>query len=249
MRRLGLLKIAAVVAGVGVLAAGGWAARGPVAGAVQADLGLAVETIEIDGRQQAELAHVLAAIGVKRGTPILAVDTEAARRRLERLGWVETAQVARRLPNALKVRLAERTPLALWQFDGTFRLIDAGGAVITTQRIGDWRHLPRVVGAGAAEAAAEILPAVQADPVLAARLDSLVRIGNRRWDAVMDSGVVAQLPEGDPAAAWQRLGEIERAHGLLDREVEVIDLRLVDRVTVRLTPLGARLRAQAGQRT
>jgi cell division septal protein FtsQ len=40
------------------------------------------------------------------------------------------------------------------------------------------------------------------------------------------------LPETQATAAWRRLARLEREHGLLERKVEMIDLRLPDRLVV-----------------
>ena len=83
------------------------------------------------------------------GMPLLAVDTAAAKERLETLAWVERASVARMLPDTVQVRLLERQPLALWQRDGRFEVIDRAGAVIegaASERPQEYAHLRVLVG-------------------------------------------------------------------------------------------------------
>jgi cell division protein FtsQ len=45
-----------------------------------------------------------------------------------------------------------------------------------------------------------------------------------------------RLPEVEPAKAIAQLAKIEREHGLLDKDVITIDLRLPDRLVVRTAP-------------
>ena len=47
--------------------------------------------------------------------------------RLESLGWVRNALVQRRLPDSVYIGLTEAEPVALWQLDGAFQLMDRTG--------------------------------------------------------------------------------------------------------------------------
>ena len=72
------------------------------------DAGLEVQEVLVEGRNETDRTAVMAAIQVKRGDPIMKFDPEAARAGLERLRWVATATVERRLPDTVFVKLDER---------------------------------------------------------------------------------------------------------------------------------------------
>jgi cell division protein FtsQ len=219
-----------------------------------AALGLVVGNVEVEGRTTTSAATILSALGARRGTPILAVDPDRARQRLERLPWVSSATIERRLPATLFVRLVERRPLAVWQHDGQQQLIDDRGEVIPVKGLSAFVRLPTVVGADAARHAAELLAMLAQQPVLAARVTAAVRVDNRRWDVRIDHRIDVLLPEKNPAAAWTKLAELERTTQLLQRDVEAVDLRLSDRLVLRVSaPFGKnaapeRTTAQAGGR-
>ena len=63
-----------------------------------------------------------------------------------------------------------------------------------------------------------------------------VRVGDRRWNLHMQNGVDVLLPEGHEAVALQRLATLQEGHDLLGRPLQVIDLRLPDRLVVRPQP-------------
>jgi cell division protein FtsQ len=220
-----------------------------------AALGLVVTDIEVEGRKTTRAATILAALGAKRGTPIFAVDPERARRRLESLPWVRSATIERRLPGTLFVRLVEREPLAVWQHDGRQELIDRQGEVIPVKDLGRFSRLPTVVGADAARHAAALLAMLALEPQLAARVTAAVRVDDRRWNLRIDRRVEVLLPEDDPAAAWAKLARLERTTQVLQRNVEAVDMRLSDRLVLRVaTPPGkeaapAKKSAAAGNRT
>lgn len=233
----GLLAVLAVVA----LWQAGWIGRqidrAVAAGyRLTADAGFAVHEVLVEGRERTERAAILAALGVERGTPILAVDPEAARLRLEALPWVAQATVERRLPRVLYLRLSERRPLALWQLDGKLSVIDRSGHVISGVPVKQFANLPLVVGPGAPEQASALLALLEREPALKPLVTAGVRVSKRRWNLRLRGGIDVRLPEADAAEAWSQLARLEREHGLLDRDVVAIDLRLPGRLVVRTAP-------------
>lgn len=198
--------------------------------------GLVVEEVIIEGRVETNAGDVLTALNVARGMPILAVDPRAARERLERIPWVREAAVERRMPGTVQVRLVERVPMALWQHDGRFMLIDRHGALIETRDVGRFNQLPHIVGEDAGKAAGELLRMLSSEPALQQRVAAAVRVGGRRWNLRLDSGQDVMLPEQNAAAAWTQLAELEREQNLLARDLKVIDMRLPERMTLKLNP-------------
>ncbi|HVC55220.1 MAG TPA: cell division protein FtsQ/DivIB [Stellaceae bacterium] len=202
--------------------------------AASARLGLVVNNIEVEGRQTTAAATIMAALGARRGTPILAVSPSRAQQQLERLPWVRSATIERRLPGTLFVRLVERHPLAVWQHDGRQELIDRHGEVIAVKDLGRFARLPTVVGADAAAHAAALIAMLASEPALAARVTAAIRVDDRRWNLRLDNAIDVLLPEEDAAAAWTRLAVLERSDALLKRGIRTVDLRLPDRLVLRV---------------
>lgn len=201
-----------------------------------ADLDLTVKSVQVEGRGRADKQAILAALGAARGTPILSVDLDAAKARLETVPWVRSASIERLLPDTLYVRLTERAPLALWQHRGKFDLVDQDGNVIADGDIGDYPFLPQVVGDGAPAATPDLLKVLAGEPALQAHVTASVRVGGRRWDIHLDNGILVSLPENSAASAWHRLAALDRSDRLLERAVQVVDMRLPDRVVLRVPP-------------
>ena len=200
------------------------------------DLHLTVESVQVEGRQRADKLAILAALGVSRGTPILSIDLDGAKARLETVPWVRNASIERLLPDTLYVRLTERAPLALWQHQGKFDLVDQEGNIIADADIREYPFLPQVVGNGAPAATPDLLKALAGEPALQAHVTASVRVGGRRWDIHLDNGIVVSLPESNAANAWRRLAALDRSDRLLERSVQIIDMRLPDRVVLRVPP-------------
>ena len=199
-----------------------------------ANAGLRLRQVVVEGRRNTPRDMLLASLGVEIGQPMLAIDPQALKAKLETLGWVRSAAVERRLPDQLYIRLGEAEPIALWQRDGGFRLIDRSGQVIDRADAPAFSQLPVLVGDGAPAHAAELLAMLAREPDLAARVRGAVWVGERRWNLRFDNGVDVKLPAESPQLAWSLLARLEREQRLLARDLAVIDMRLPDRLVVRL---------------
>lgn len=206
------------------------------------DAGFQVETVHVSGRRETSKETLLAALGVKIGDPILTFDLDEALERIRAIGWVEEAAIERRLPGHLHIHLAERQAAAIWQQDGEFVLVDAGGTVIGDEGLERHKHLKVVVGAGAPERTAQLLATLATEPGLEERVIAAVWVGGRRWNLRLDNGMDIRLPEDDLPAAWARLAQLDRDHRLLERDIEIVDLRQSDRLIVRMTEQAAERR-------
>ena len=210
---------------------------GEAALALTAKFGLTVTDIQVDGRSTTDTATILAALDAHAGTPILAVSPARAKQQLEGLPWVRSAAIERRLPGTLYVHLVERRPLAVWQHDGgKLDLIDRDGAVIPVTDLSRFSKLPSVIGGPqAARGAAQLIDLLASEPELAARVTAVTMVGDRRWNVRIDNMIDVLLPEDDMASAWSKLAQLERANRILQRDVEAIDMRLPDRLVMRVT--------------
>lgn len=241
--------LAGVVAGIGgIAAASGWylerngmiaTMMAPIEARIAtqaAALHLTVQSVEVEGRRRAERQAILDALRVSRGTPIFGIDLDAARTRLETIPWVRAAAVERRLPDTIYIRLVESEPAAIWQHHKRFDLIDQNGAVIPGARVEEFPTLLQVIGDGAPQAASDLLDMLASEPAIADRVNAAIRLGNRRWNLKLDNGIEIALPEDSPDAAWHRLAALDRSDHLLERELLLVDLRLQDRLVLRLSP-------------
>lgn len=203
---------------------------------VTSEAGLAVNRVLVAGRERTDRQTLVDALGIGIGEPILGVEIETARQRVAALPWVREVTIERYLPDAIVVTVVERRPLAIWQNEGTFHVVDAEGMVIDGARAGDFPDLLVVVGPDAPRGAADLLAVMERTPDLRTRVAAAVRVSDRRWNLKLDDGIEIQLPEDDLASAWTMLVELDRKEQLLARDVQAVDLRLPDRLVLRLTP-------------
>ncbi|MEL0012687.1 MAG: FtsQ-type POTRA domain-containing protein [Alphaproteobacteria bacterium] len=207
---------------------------------ITGDAGLRVTDVIVSGRNRADSKEILAALDLERGSPILGVDIDEARARIESMGWVQSAEIARRLPDVIYVRVTEREPLALWQHNNRIVLIDLDGHTIQHSDLDSFASFPLVVGEGAPVVAGELIDLLRAYPAVAQATEAAIRVSDRRWNLRLHSGIDVRLPEEKLAVALDRLEEYQREHDLFDRDVVAVDLRVPDRLIVRVSP-GANL--------
>lgn len=199
------------------------------------DAGFSVRSISVAGRVQTEPNELLGALNIAKDDSILHIDLNAVHDRIASLPWVQEVRVTRNLPDAVHIELIERHPIAIWQRNGKMVLVDRGGVEITEKDVAEYPDLPLIVGKGAPKAAGELIALLAAEPQLENRVAAAVRVGERRWNMRLKDGIDVRLPEQDPLTAWHKLARYEENNGLLGRDVELVDLRLADRVVVRLT--------------
>ncbi len=219
-----------------------------VAGAADSGLssaGFSVDKVTVTGRQRARMDDILAALEVRRGDSIMSFDTDAARFRIEQIGWVNAASVQRVFPNRIFVEVDERKPFAVWQEDGLFSVIDHEGARLNGLVASDFPFLPRVVGNGAGREAEALLASLDRQPDLKPLVRAAVRVGDRRWNLQMMNGITVMLPETGAEPVLTELVKLEQEHNILSRDIRLIDFRLPDRVTIRLSEDAAERRRES----
>jgi len=225
-----ILLLVAAVAGLfaGGHISGAFKAVGRGIDGLVADAGFGVTSVQLSGNQRTQPSQILAALGIETGQAIFGADVQKARARLLQLPWVADAQVRRQYPDSIAVTLVEKLPFALWQRpEGTF-VVERNGRVITRIDPSAFPHLPMYVGDGAAEAGAELVDAIAQHRAVVARVKAMQRVSERRWNLLLDDGVVVELPE----TGWQKqLDVLENLivdKAVLERDITEIDLRSPD---------------------
>ncbi|WP_290684851.1 MULTISPECIES: cell division protein FtsQ/DivIB [unclassified Haematobacter] len=166
----------------------------------------------------------------------LALDLSALRARAEGLDAVRRADVRVRPEGTLEVAVTERLPIVVWRNADDLVLLDeAGHRVAGLENRIDRPDLPLIAGPGVQDVVPEAMRLLAAAEPLRTRIRGLVRIGERRWNLVLDRGQEIMLPEQDAVAALERVIALDQAEDLLDRDVTVVDMRIGRRPTLRLS--------------
>ena len=196
--------------------------------------GLSVDNIEINGHSETPKLAVLERLEIDDRSSLITYDVSEARSRIIGLPWVGGASVRKMYPSSLIVSLEERVPFALWQRGNVIIVIDRSGAPIIEYADSRFASLPLVVGYGAEAVADEFITLINSFPTLAPRVRASVFVSERRWNLILENGITVKLPEQDMDAALDVLARYDREEGLLARSVSEVDLRMPDRIIVRV---------------
>jgi cell division protein FtsQ len=149
--------------------------------------------------------------------------------------WVEHVTVRRMWPSHVEIDVQRREAYALRRDDGAVAVLNANGAPVekvAATNLGPYAGLPVLVGKPAGASAHELLLALENMPSIRTRMDSLVRVGNRRWNMKMKSGTYVALPQTGETEALETLAVLQDKYALLDRPLARIDLREPGQVAV-----------------
>ena len=208
-------------------------------------LGLGLEQVTISGIAQMRESEVLAAAGLDAKLSLAFLNVNDVRERLERVPMIKSATVRKLYPNELVIGLTEREPAAIWQLKGELFVIAADGTVIDLMQDAQYADLPFVVGEEANARSKDYIALLEAAGPLKNRIRAGMLVAGRRWNLKMDNGMDVSLPELGAADALARLVKLEREQRILEKDVLAVDLRMADRVIVRLTEEAASARADA----
>jgi cell division protein FtsQ len=208
-------------------------------------LGFRISEISLAGQHEVSRENIVTLAGITGRSSLLFLDAAKTRARLLADPWIADATVLKLYPGRLRIGIKERKPFALWQKDGQVSLIATDGTVLAPFVPARFSSLPLLVGRGAEHTGHSFLNVLNRQPVIARLVEASVLIAERRWSLHLKSGIEVLLPENDPARALQALAELNHTKKLLSRDIVTVDLRLADRVTVRLSDGAAAARADA----
>ena len=219
------------------VAAGIWTWRHTHSGAR-----FALQSIEVTGAVHTPRA---ALDGITRsyvGANLFDLDISRVQNDLRQLGWVSRVEAEKKLPGTLRVRVVERTPVALLQAGDRLHYVDERGVAFAelSPQVGD-SDLPLITNAGGAELArcVAFLRSLRAqDMELYARVSELRPVAPDAF-ALFDRqlGAVVYANANDFSSKWRELYAIAQAEGLGRAEIAYADLRFADRIVIK--PLNA----------
>jgi cell division protein FtsQ len=204
--------------------------------------GFRIEHLSIAGRRQLSEPDVLAAAEVTGRTSLLFLDVERARSRLKASPWIAEASVRKVYPDRLQIEVEEREAFALWQKDGRISVIARDGTVLAPLTDRRFAALPLVVGPGAEKKAKDFLALLDRYPNIRSEVRASILVANRRWNLKLKNGIDVRLPEAAAEQGLATLAALDRDKQILTRDITAVDLRLADRVTVRLSDSAAQAR-------
>jgi cell division protein FtsQ len=229
-----VLKIARnVVVGAVLVLAAVWAYR-----QTQSDARFAVKKIEIAGAVHTPRAAIDAITERYTGLNLFQIDIARVQRDLGSLQWIARIDIEKKLPDTLRITIAERVPVALVQSGAKLQYVDEHGVLFAelSPSVGD-DDLPLIAKASGPELVRSValLRDLRArDPQAFARISEVRPVAPAGF-AIFDRqlGAVLYANAADLSAKWRHLDAILEAERLRPNSIEYADLRFDDRIVVK----------------
>lgn len=202
-----------------------------------ATVGWGLNDITLEGRVKTSKEAILQAINLQRGDNILEIDLQEICDKIKSLPWIKEAIVSRHyFPNVIHISIKEKEVKAIWQYKNEFYPIDEDGKIIETEYVPQ-KNILQIVGEGATEHFNKLLRTISKNKELYSRIKAASFISGRRWNLIFDdveNGITVKMPEDNFDSAWKKLVKLDKTRGILKRKLTFIDLRLKNKVIVRL---------------
>ncbi|MTH77290.1 cell division protein FtsQ/DivIB [Paracoccus aestuariivivens] len=185
-----------------------------------------VHSMRIEGASDVVANGLRAMLPVTLPASSFDIDLAKLREKVRMLDAVEAVDLRITPGGVLSAVVTERVPAIMWRHARGIELLDKTGHRVASVTARDVRKdLPIIAGEGAERAAPEALALIDAAGPILPRLRGLERVGERRWDLVLDNDQRIKLPEDGALRALERVVAMDRAQSLLSRDVLVVDLR------------------------
>jgi cell division protein FtsQ len=183
--------------------------------------------IEVVGNEKFDRNELIALTGLDQVKNIFQADIHFIKSELEKNSWIDEVIVRRLLPSKIRLEIKERKPRAIWWNKQHFFLVDCSGNII--EEIPEKKVTSDyllVIGTTAPGSYGELLDKLFQIGIVG-QVNSLIKIGDRRWDIYLNGGTLVKLPEQNIEKALAILAKI-----LIERKknLSLIDLRLPDKL-------------------
>jgi len=222
---------------------------GALAGRMLLDWGyFRIETVRVEENRRVSRDEILALSNIELGTGIFDIDLERIGRKIEENPWIATAQVERRFPRGVVIRVNERVPRAIVSL-GYLYYVDGGGEIFKLLEAEDRLDLPVITGIDPEQQQKQGIEVREELREALALVDELhgrhqfnledvseVHIDSRRGIDLItfNGGIPVRLGYGDYARKLDRLEKIFAGLELQLQALKYIDLNVTDRVIVRV---------------
>lgn len=193
--------------------------------------GFYVKNINITAADQKTKDLIKKNLGISEGENIFKLSIEEIYNNVMKIGWVKDATVSKNLPNVITIKVTEKSPIAVFQHNSKFTLVNESGDFIEdiTEKPAE---LPVISGDEANLNIAEFLEIISKFKTVKDKINSLTYIRKRRWDIKICGGIHVKLPENDIEKSLEILTILLKQGNINKNTVKAIDLRVPESVII-----------------
>ena len=196
------------------------------------NLDIKLKNVRILGIENTKASEVVNIVSELTEMSLTKIDFEKISSKINNIDWVKSSELRKIYPSTLEVRVYEHNPIAIWFNEGNKFLVDGESQIITELNPNNFKNLKVIAGPNALEDIPAIISIIKNYPQFEKKIKSLLRVGDRRWTIRLHNGITIHLPERNVANAIEEIEDLDRKHSLLSRYIEIIDMRLPDRIDI-----------------
>jgi cell division protein FtsQ len=186
--------------------------------------GFKLKNVNISGANYKTKVLIRKNFGMLENDNIFKLSTKEIYKNVMNISWVKSAIVQKYLPNVVNIKIEERIPIAIFQHNSVFSLIDSDGVLIEETKSLP-RNLPLVSGEKANKKIENILKTISNFEIVRKNLETMTFVRERRWDIVV-YGIKIKLPEKNIDEALDILSILLK-NGLINKNTaKSVDLRI-----------------------
>ncbi|MDR1488193.1 MAG: cell division protein FtsQ/DivIB [Holosporales bacterium] len=197
-------------------------------------LGFVVEDVYITENGTIPVDGVENYIKIHRGDSIFKQTSSSISENIARNPWIRDITVHKGLPNKISITVSYKKPIAIFQKDSKFKLVDEKGEIITSiEKKNIKNNLPIVTGEDTCAAKVpDFLGILDKYPDIRKKLNAISYIRERRWDIIVSGGILVKLPQSDIENALNNLQIMLKQPNINKNTVKIIDMREKENVVV-----------------
>lgn len=154
------------------------------------------------------------------------------------LSWIDSLIVIRKLPNVLYIKIKKKIPIAILEDKKKFYLIeDKCGILKETKLEKIDKNLPIITGEESIIYLSQFIYILRKFDFIDKNVKIIAYISKRRWNLVLDPSVEVYLPESEVESKLIQLENFLKTVNFKLNYFNLIDLRLKDRIIIRLKDL------------
>ena len=188
--------------------------------------GFTIKNIEVLGANHLDKDDIIKIVRTYNNVNIFKVNIRDIYRKIKNNTWIKKASIQVIYPNAIKILLTEKEPIAIWQNRYGNNLITKTGEVILEKNLEDFKvYLPIIIGDNANKNIHSILNIFSANKDFLKNIWSLTFVNERRWDIHFNQGLTIRLPSKNVRKAWEKVVYLDQNYNILSLGLTEIDLR------------------------
>ena len=197
-----------------------------------AQLDIKLKNVKILGIENTKPTEVINIVSGLKETSLSNIDLHEISAQINNIDWIKKSELRKIYPSTLEVKVYEHNPIAIWFNNGNKFLVDDESQIIKELNPNNFKNLKVIAGPNALEDIPEIISMIRNYPEFEKKIKSLLRVGDRRWTVRLHNGITIHLPEKNVANAIEEIEQLDSKHALLSRYVDIIDMRLPDRIDI-----------------